>query len=235
MKILLISMFYADAGKHLSDRAFHLFEKQGVTRWVFGVRPHFDCTDQMLRACAQATGRSDNCEIYIEPAAQKADRIERLSAAGDALLATLADEDYVLWHESDLFTPQDVVTRLARLGADAAGGWPTLGGEAKGLRCRRHFSFHETVFYDTWGYRKGGVRFGSKPPYHDCYRPEPFALDSVGSVVLIKADYIRKGARMDGQGVVGLCDAVRARGGTVMCDPSVEVIQPVELWTINND
>jgi hypothetical protein len=53
--------------------------------------------------------------------------------------------------------------------------------------------------------------------------------------VLVKASYIRHGARMNGRGIVGLCDAIREMGGDVMCDPAVPVVQPVELWTLNDD
>jgi hypothetical protein len=57
----------------------------------------------------------------------------------------------------------------------------------------------------------------------------------VGSVALIKADYIRRGARMNGGGMVGLCESIRGLGGEVWCDPRVPIVQPTELWTINND
>jgi hypothetical protein len=239
MKVLCLSMWYGDAGKHIADRALHLLRKPGVTRWLWGVRPAKDCTSQSLAMLADFLDKTeDEVGIYVEPEDQPAARIERLSKAGDTLLSAVEDEDYVLWHESDLFTPTDLVARLAAVDAAAVGGWPLLSHEPTktlGISTQRRMYLDAALFYDTWGYRQGDVRFGNLPPYHDCYRPEPFALDSVGSVVLIKADYIRRGARMNGGGLVGLCQSIRDLGGQVWCDPRVPVVQPTELWTLNDD
>lgn len=240
MKILMISTWYADAAKHLADRAMHLLGKEGVTRWTWAVRPYRDCTEQMLDAVASFCGKeADQVTIYVESKHQLSDRIKRLSAIGDLMLSSVEDEDYVLWHESDLFSPPDIALRLAELGAAAAGGWPMLSHSPDhpllGVRTPKRITIDNPIFYDTWGYRGDGQRFSNTPPYHKWYTPEPFALDSVGSVVLVKADYIRAGARMNGGGLVGLCESIRGMGGTVMCDPRLHVVQPVELWTLNND
>lgn len=239
MKVTLVSMWYGDAGKHLAERALHLFAKAHVTRWIFGVRPSRDCTEQFLDALASYAGKS-NVVIYREPDEQPVARIERLSVAGDRLLDMVDDEaDYVLWHESDLFTQPDVAARLAMTDAAAVGGWPMLSHDPAhpglGVKTPKRMILDPPIFYDTWGYRANGKRFGNEPPHHDVYRPEPFPLESVGSVVLVKADYIRRGARMDGGGLVGLCEEVRGLGGEVWCDPRVPVVQPMELWTANND
>lgn len=245
MSIVGISMWYADAGKHLADRAMHLFGKVGVDRWMFTVRPAKDCTQFFLSSLADDV--EADVEIRLEPEEQPEDRLPRLSAAGDSILDYVRDtDDFILWHESDLFTPPDVALRLGGAGLKwsvspgAVGGWPWLSHcptePTLGVRTPKRMTLDPPFFYDTWGYRKDGVRFGNKPPYHECYRPdEPFRLDSVGSVVLIDASYIRRGARMNGNGLVGLCDSIRSLGGEVWCDPRVPVVQPLELWTINND
>jgi hypothetical protein len=239
MKVLMLSLFYADAGKHLADRALHLYRKPGVTKWLFSVRPSNDCTADFLDAMAGDCGKAEGeCVIFQEPDEQPEDIYERLSLAGDRLLSAVEDEDYVLWHESDLFTLPDVVERLAALRVAAAGGWPVLSHDPAhpqlGVSTPKPMRIEPPFFYDTWGYRQGGKRFGNHPPHHDCYRPEPFRLDSVGSVVLVEAAYIRRGARMRGNGLVGLCDMVREMGGEVWCDPRVPVVQPTELWTIKD-
>lgn len=245
MSIVGISMWYADAGKHLAERAMHLFGKVGVDRWMFSVRPAKDATHHFLAGLADH--RKVDCEIVVEPEEQLAERLPRLSAAGDGILANVREtDDFILWHESDLFTPKDVALRLGDSSLKgsktpgAVGGWPWLShcpsDPTLGLTTPQRMAFEPPMFYDTWGYRKDGVRFGNKPPYHECYRTDgPFRLDSVGSVVLIDAKYIRQGARMNGNGLVGLCDSIRALGGEVWCDPAVPVVQPVELWTINDD
>lgn len=240
MKILMLSMWYGDAAKHLADRAMHILSKVGVTRWVWSVRPASDCTHQMLDSVSSFVGKTaDEVMIYLEGGRQAEERIARLSDAGDRLLSAVEDEDYVLWYESDLYSLPDVAVRLSELGAAAAGGWPMLSHDERfpslGVRTPKRITLHESIFYDTWGYRHEGMRFKNRPPYSAGYRPEPFRLDSVGSVVLIKADYIRAGARMRGGGLVGLCESIREMGGEVWCDPRVPVVQPVELWTLNND
>lgn len=240
MSIICCSMWYADAGKHLVDRALHLFSKAGVERWIFSVRPAKDWTEHFLSQLAAATGR--DCDVLMEDWPQPEARIERLSLAGDSLLeeAAAMDCEYVLWHESDLFSPIGIASSLRAIDGAAVGGWPWLShcpdAPSLGVHSHKRMALDEPMFYDTWGYRKDGVRFGNKPPHHACHRPdEPYQLDSVGSVVLIKADYLRRGARMNGNGLVGLCESIRGLGGTVWCDPRVPVVQPLELWTLNDD
>jgi len=238
-------MWYGDAGKHLADRAMHLFAKAEVDRWIFTVRPSRDCTEHFLSSLASYAGV--DCEIIVEAHEQVADRLPRLSTAGDAALEHVRDsETHILWHESDLFSRPDVAVALGNASCldakaiGAVGGWPWLSHcpaePSLGIRTPKRMTLDPPFFYDTWGYRKDGVRFGNKPPHHDCYRADrPFRLDTVGSVVLIDAHFIRKGARMNGNGLVGLCDSIRSLGGEVWCDPSVPIVQPLELWTINND
>ena len=245
MSTVGISMWYGDAGKHLADRAMHLFAKKDVDRWMFTVRPGRDATPHMLSAMADYCGVE--CEIIVEPEEQLEERLPRLSAAGDAILDCVRDtDDYVLWHESDLFTLPNVAKALGSASCGdakaigAVGGWPWLSHcpdhPSLGIRTPKRLTLDPPIFYDTWGYRKDGVRFGNKPPYHDCYRADaPFRLDSVGSVVLIDAWYIKRGARMNGNGLVGLCESIRSLGGEVWCDPSVPVVQSFELWTVNDD
>lgn len=236
----LLSMWYGDASKHLADRALHILSKPGVTRWVFSVRPYRDMTDIFLDMMANHAGKGDEVVIYREPEEQQDGRIARLSEAGDRLLSMVdEDADYVLWHESDLFTTGDLVSRLSSVPAACVGGWPVMSHSPSapwlGPGTPKRLFLDPSFFYDTWGYRAGGTRFGNQPPFHDVYRDEPFQLDSVGSVVLIDADYIRRGARMNGGGLVGLCESIREMGGEVWCDPRVPVVQPAELWTFNDD
>lgn len=240
MNVTMLSMWYGDAGKHLAERAIHLYQKPGVNRWLFSIRPARDSTGEFLDALADAFCPDGDVVLFTEPDVQPEARIERLSVAGDRLLSMVDESaDYVLWHESDLFTPGDLVSRLVETPAAAVGGWPLLSHCVEqpglGVTTPKRMVLAEPIFYDTWGYRSGGQRFINLPPYHEVYRPEPFRLDTVGSVVLFDAEYVRRGARMNGGGLVGLCDAIRAMGGEVWCDPRVPVVQPMELWTSNND
>lgn len=230
MQIVCASMWHADAGKHLARRAKHLLSLEGVTRWVWVVKPYKDCTESMLRGLAEESGKA---VTFIREPIIDGTRLERLSAAGDLALNTVGSaDDLLLWHESDLLTLSDVALRLAELQKPVVGGWPMLS----------HHPDHPSlildgavlanpIFYDTWGYRAGGVMFTNNPPYHPAHTPGvPYQLDSVGSVVMVEAEYIRRGARFVNYGLVELCRQVRGMGGSVWCDPRVPVVQPVELW-----
>lgn len=237
MTTIGISMFRWDAGKHLVRRVSHLLAKQGVDRWIFMVRPEMDMTAAMLQ-----TYEGAKVSVIQEwwPAVE--DRMIRLSVAADVALsaATDAGADRILWHESDLISPPDVVALLARTEGTIVGGWPVLPGNETPAELMLHTGAGcldtGEAFYDTWGYRHEGQRFTNLPPYSPIYKPdEPFQLESVGSVALIDASAIRRGARFSPGAFVNLCGTARAGGGTVWCDPRVKIVQPLELWVIHND
>lgn len=242
MKILGLSLWYADAGKHLAERAENLLGKVGVDRWIWSVRPSNDPTADLLRFMAGTVSKP--VEIVSEPHEQPRERIERLSKAGDMLLDLVKDEDWVVWHESDLLTYPTVATDLLRAaessGADVVGGWPVLSHDDRHptLKIRGtpvQMKLPCSIMYDTLAYRMNGQKFTNNPPYHPDIKPGWNRMDSVGSVMLVRGDYIRRGARMDGYGVMRLCDNVRRLGGWVTYDESVPVVQPVEHWTYQND
>ena len=236
MTTIGISMFRWDAGKHLVRRVSHLLAKRGVDKWIFMVRPEMDMTAAMLQTYE---GAKVNVIQEWWPAVE--DRMIRLSVAADVALsaATDAGADRILWHESDLISPTDVVGLLARTDGTIVGGWPVLPGHETPAELMLHTGavrLDTEKFYDTWGYRHQGERFTNEPPYAPAYRPDaPFQLDSVGSVALIDASAIRRGARFSPGAFVNLCGTARAGGGTVWCDPRVKIVQPLELWVIRND
>ena len=232
MKTIGISMFRADAGRHLTRRAQHLLAKEGVDEWVWVVRPAADMTLQILR------DESKNHRVVIADEGWPLidDRMSRLSAAADfgVGIALARGAERILWHESDLFSPADVVALLGRTKAAVVGGWPVLPGDNtdRSLMLMDGAAvFPSEQFYDTWAYRHGDVRFENKALRPD----EPFQIDSVGSVALIDAEYFKHGARFWPGAFVKLCEWVRATGGEIWCDPRVTVVQPLELWVFNND
>lgn len=237
MSTIGISMWRADFSRHFTRRVEHLLEKSGVDHWVFVVRKTNDLTFDMLSAVAA----SRNITVAMEEWTPPSDRMLRLSLAGDLGIseALRLGASRVLWHESDLISPPDLVGLLERTQAAVVGGWPVMAH--KGIDTSLHltpngYAADGEPFYDTWGYRLGGKRFENRPPYHDGYPPVgPFRLDSVGSVALIDASYLRSGARFGCGAFVALCQAVSDRGGEIWCDPSVPVVQPLELWEFNDD
>ena len=232
MKTIGISMFWADAGRHLSRRAKHLLEKEGVDEWVWVVRPAADMTMEFLRQESQG----HRVVIADESWSALGERMPRLSVAADfgVGIAMARGAERILWHESDLISPPDVVALLGRTTAAVVGGWPVLPGtgcDPALMLMPDSSTLPDEKFYDTWGYRLGGVRFES-----DAARPdEPFALDSVGSVALIDAEHVRRGVRFFPGAFVKFCEWVRATDGEVWCDPRVKIVQPLELWVFNND
>lgn len=237
MKTIGISMFRGDAGKHLVRRATHLLAKQGVDKWFWMVRPERDQTVRMLQAY-----EGDKASVITERWPLIQDRMLRLSTAADIAMscATDAGADRILWHESDLFSPSDVVDLLARTDGTVVGGWPVLPGPETPASLMLHTGAccldTGEAFYDTWGYRHEGQRFTNLPPHSAIYKPdEPFQLESVGSVALIDANIVRRGARFSPGAFVNFCGTARAAGGTVWCDPRVKIVQPLELWVENDD
>lgn len=237
MKTVGVTMWMNDAGRHLARRVKHLSAKVGVDEWVWVVRPTPDMTDTMLRTMAKGAGAT----VVLEDWPQPDDRILSLAVAADigVAAAVARDADRILWHESDLFTATDLVPLLERTAGAVVGGWPVLPGEdtPKELLLYEGASvFTESQFYDTWGYRLGGRRYTNEKPHHPQHVADtPYQLDSVGSVALLDASYIRRGARFAPGAFVRYCEWVRALGGTVWCDPRVPVVQPLELWNFNDD
>jgi hypothetical protein len=240
MRTIGLSGFKGDISKHLMARVKHLLAKPGIDHWFWGVRETNDMTYAYLK---QVEGWSEGkVTVSSEEFPAWSERILHLSVIGDMGLSVACanDADRVLIHESDLITPVDIVEMLSGTDGSVVGGWPVLANQSTpedlmlypgAMRLSM-----EQAFYDTWAYRAGGERFTNEPPYHPAYRADkPFQLESVGSVALIDASYLRRGARMFPEGFVGLCDSIRALGGTVWCDPTVPVIQPLELWTFNDD
>ena len=237
MKTVCVSMWKGDAGRHLARRAQHLLAKQGVDEWVWVIRQTADMTPDILRE--ESEGKPVTLAEESWPAPN--DRMLRLSVAADfgVAIAVARGADRILWHESDLFSPPDVVSLLARTSAAVVGGWPVLPGEETPEELRLFSGcsvFKSEQFYDTWGYRAGGERFTNDAPYSPHARTdEPFKLDSVGSVALIDAGIIRRGARFLPGAFINFCQWVHALDGEVWCDPRVKIVQPLELWTFNND
>lgn len=251
-----VSCWRADCGKHMALRMSHLLEKRGVAEWVWVVRATNDVTSRLLVAAAESAPVP--VSVIEEDHDAPDDRILRVSLPADIGLnaAIMRGADRVLYHESDLISPEDIALRLGDVldtpPRAVVGGWPCLASDGMAesqmlfegaARLGRELTISIDgkpqplpFFYDSWGYRYEGQRFGSVPPHSPCYRAdEPFCLDSVGSVALIDAVYLRSGARMEGGGFVRLCEQIRLLGGEIWCDPRVTITQPLELWTFENN
>lgn len=228
--VVLCSMWRNDSHRDLEKRAAHLLSKRGPGGsprliWVVGDSEddtyerlrEFAAGDQRVTVAAYLTGiHGSDFESRLRRLSMTASQWFLMAAAG------AKPADYLIVHESDLISPPDVVERLlahAAAGRRCVAGWPVIRLGAR------------EQFYDTWGYRAGGVQFDAWPPYHAVYRAdEPFEVDSFGSVYMLPAKAVEGGVPNWDDGVIGLCAHLRARGERLWVDPTLRIEQPVALW-----
>ncbi len=161
-------------------------------------------------------------KIDVEPVTDFSDRVAKWAMLANAAIEGLAGirHDYVLWCESDLCLPPDLLSQLVADQVDVVAPGIFLGG----------------YFYDTWGFRGlDGRKFENVAPYHPAY--QPFALTelaSVGSTVLFRREVFDSGVRFRGVHedglLVGVCNDARARGFRVFLDSRVTIVHPTSLW-----
>lgn len=181
-----------------------------------------DATWSRLSDWAAADPRVILGKRDIEPVASWDARVAAWAALGNATIEQLAGRswDHLLWCESDLCVPPDLVQLLLRSQRDVVAPAIWLGG----------------LFYDTWGFRAlDGTHFKNEPPFHAKYHPLGLTeLASVGSVVLFRREVFDAGIRFrpeypDGL-LAGVCADARARGFRVFCDSRVSVVHPTLRW-----
>lgn len=225
-RVVMCSMWRSDANRQLPDRVEHLLAKAEtypMLRWYWVVG---DSDDDTLDALIDLSIGYDVAFAQFDTGIKGDDAVSRLRrlslTANHYLQIDHAVAEFVLVHESDLLSPSDIVNRFvahAEQGRCPIAAWPTLE-----IQPGRRF------FYDCWAYRKDGVRFSNRAPYHKCYRPDaPFAVDSFGSVFMFSTED-SPFLHMENRAVLDLCDGLRARGRTLWVDPTIEVIQPHALW-----
>jgi len=220
-RVMMLSLWRNDEGRQLPDRIAQLLLKSyPELRWVWVVGDSADGTEERLRRVARTVKgievvKADTGIVGDEPGT----RMRRLSLTASAGLDRVRPEDdYVLIHESDIISPHDLVERLLATGKCPVAGWPVLGGQSGG------------IFYDTWAYRKDGRKFSNEPPHHPAYRPDQlFEVDGVGTVWMFHAEDVRAGVRCEALAAVELCQKLRARGRRIWVDPTLVVVQPLDL------
>lgn len=229
--VVMCSLWRNDANRRLADRVEHLLAKTKAypnLRYVWVVGDSRDDTTQALADLVDVP--FDNVRIVdigytgIE-GNDHPSRLRRLSETANEWWNWCENADYIMVHESDIVSPPDVVNRLvahAERGRCPIAGWPVL--ELQGQK----------LFYDTWAYRKDGVRFTNSPPYHDCYRAdEPFVVDSFGTMYLFHAEDVPL-VHFEDNAVLDLCRQLRAQGRDLWVDPALVIEQPRDLWTFYN-
>ncbi len=181
-----------------------------------------DDTWERLNGWAAADPRVLLAKVDVEPLESWEARVAAWAALGNATLEQLRGRewDYLLWCESDLCLPPDLIQLLLRSQQDIVAPAIHLGG----------------LFYDIWGFRAlDGTHFTNEAPHHPAFHPLGLTeLGSVGSVVLFRRAVFDAGIRFRAQWpdglLAGVCADARARGFRVFCDSRAAVIHPTARW-----
>jgi hypothetical protein len=161
-------------------------------------------------------------KIDVEPIRDFSERVAKWAELGNAAIEGLAGThyDFLLWCESDLSIPPDLIAQLAADDVDIVAPAIFLGG----------------LFYDTWGFRGlDGRKFANAAPHHPAYQPFGLVeLASVGSTVLFKRAVIDSPVRLRGVHenglLVGMCNDARSKGFRVFLDSRLAIVHPTSLW-----
>jgi hypothetical protein len=143
-------------------------------------------------------------------------RLQALSQVGNAgLQAVTSSDDFVWYVESDLlWAPPTVLHLLAVLDA------------RPDLHLVAPLVMAGTAFYDTWGFRRDGQRFGPFMPYHPAFDQTGLtSVDSVGSAFLCRGA-VARASRMTDQALVSFCESAREHGYCLAVDARVQVRHP---------
>ena len=219
-RVVMCSMWRNDAQRNLPERALHLLAKRFAypnLRFIWVVGDSDDETGALLRHYSEGQPVR-----LVNIGHTGLEGYARLSATGNEYFNWMrSDDDFVLVHESDIFSPATIVGDLvdhALCGRCPIAAWPTL--ELQG----------ERLFYDIWAFRAGGVRFTNHPPYHAVYRADrPFLVDSFGTCFLFRAADTSF-LHMEERAVLDLCDQWQQRGEALWVAPELVVVQPADLW-----
>ena len=131
-----------------------------------------------------------------------------------SMMATLKTR--FMYVESDLVWPVDVPLGLF---ADLERGYPAVSP----------MSFHSSgLFYDTWGYRKDGVRFTPRTPIHPglIANLQMTEIDSSGSCFVLRGDLVKTTRFSPVDCILEVGRTIRAAGGSLWLDQRLEVIHP---------
>jgi glycosyltransferase involved in cell wall biosynthesis len=242
MKVAIASIFRNSVGylpryfNQVARLALELERRTDTLSIVVAEGDSTDATEQELRAYLKRYNGIFHTRYQIKaehggPSFGSVDNAERwrnISFVCNALLRQVTElkgHEVVIYVESDLIWEPDVMLQLIddlhQPHVDAAAP----------------LCIHQptNLFYDTWGHRSGGVRFGQYPPYHamldlpgaESMQNALYPLDSAGSCIAM-ASAVANHARFEPPelGIVGFGQDMRRLGFNLMLDPSVSVYHP---------
>lgn len=146
------------------------------------------------------------------------ERWKQVSYACDGVLERIRPEhDALLWTEADLIwepsTAFGLISRLSEVDAVCA------------------MVMRGNLFYDTWGFRKGGIHFTGVFPYHPGLKNPSLnglvEIDSGGAFWAVKGDIARNCRyRPPEQSIVGFWQEAKKLGHKIWIDPKLQVFHP---------
>lgn len=226
MKLAVLSFF---RNSERNGQAARFLKQLGALADVWPSRVRFigvhgDCIDRTQEVLE--TARYE-CGVYTElveynhggpqyGSIESEARFAALSRICNAGLSAINQHDELVWYvESDLlWTPQTVMSLADHV----------LTGKSKMVA---PLVFAGETFYDIWGFRKDGERFGPFPPYHRGLSMEGLTeVDSVGSAFVIDASVAMKARCRRGGALVDFCEDVRVKGAKIHVDASQQVVHP---------
>jgi hypothetical protein len=182
-----------------------------------------DGSYEYLERWAREDPRVTIGRMHVGAASGIDDRAARWARVGNAcfdLIPRDSKHTHLLWLESDLCFPPELLRRLLAHRVDIVAPMIFLGG----------------LFYDTWGFRdERGCRWTNEPPYHPSFRPWRLVeMGSVGSCVLFRREILDAGVRFRGPYadglLVGMCHDARTKGFHVFADTATAILHPVTQW-----
>jgi len=126
--------------------------------------------------------------------------------------ADLEWSDYIVFTPSDIIFNNQIIKELASRKCD--------------LIAPMYWQDGQDRFYDIWGFNHAYIGFGGYP--HDWYERalprEPVKMETIGGMIMMKADVLRRGARYGKEDVDhGLCKSAQTLGFNVWCDPTTNI------------
>lgn len=151
------------------------------------------------------------------------ERFRQLARVANAMWRRIpADADVAILLDGDLFwQPETMVALLNHLAVYPAVAPRVLHATDPGL-----YSGPGPFWYDTFGFRRNGVRFSNEPPYHPDLDGAMLQVDSAGACLVMRGDLARGLLWREEDLVVGLCRDIYERGGSVWVDPNCTVYHP---------
>ena len=148
---------------------------------------------------------------------EEEDRLVTLSKIGNAIFESVKPTDDILVYvESDLVWDPVTMGQLIAHAVKWSGGFDVF---APLVMAGPHF-------YDIWGFRKNGVRFGPFIPFHPELRGGLTEIDSAGSCLVMRSVVAQKCRIWNNYCLVGWCEDARKHGYRIAVCADLKINHP---------